>query len=97
MGLNRRLLQFQLLDETKLVYHSEPIWRNGELVGRITSGAYCHTLGAPMGLWYVERLGAADPLPVLSGEYEIEVACEPVPARAFVRPPYDPGGERVRA
>jgi glycine cleavage system aminomethyltransferase T len=50
-----------------------------------------------MGLGYVERLGAADALPVLSQEYEIEVACERVPARAFVRPPYDPGSERVRA
>jgi hypothetical protein len=50
-----------------------------------------------MGLGYVEQLGAADALPVSSQEYEIEIACERVPARAFVRPPYDPGGERFRA
>ena len=33
---------------------------------------------------------------VNSGRYEIEVACERIPARASLRPLYDPKAERVR-
>ena len=35
-----------------LLYHDEPVWRDGP-VGRITSGAYGHTLGRAVGLGYV--------------------------------------------
>ena len=41
----RRLLQFRLTDPKPLLYHEEPIWRDGQLVGRTTSGMYGHTLG----------------------------------------------------
>ena len=48
-GVPRQLLQFLLKDPEPLIYHNEPIWRDGELVGHITSGAYGHTLGAAVG------------------------------------------------
>ena len=41
---------FVLDDPEPLLYHDEPIWRDGALVGRITSGAYGHTLGRAVGL-----------------------------------------------
>jgi 4-methylaminobutanoate oxidase (formaldehyde-forming) len=34
---------------------------------------------------------------VNGGSYEIEVAGEMIPARASLRPMYDPAGERVRS
>ena len=52
-GLPKRLLQFKLRDPEPLLYHNEPIWRNDEIVGHITSGAYGHSLGACIGLGYV--------------------------------------------
>ena len=49
-GLSRRLAVFTLDDPEPLMYHNEPIWRDGELVGRITSGAFGHTIGRSIGL-----------------------------------------------
>jgi len=80
----------------RLLYHNEPIWRNGALVGRISSGMFGHTLGTSLGLGYVSNGGG----PVSSewiaaGEYEVEVAAERVPARVSLRAVYDPARERV--
>ena len=88
---------FTLDDPEPLLYHDEPIWRDGVLVGRITSGAYGHTLGRAVGLGYVAppRRRHATPF-VRAGRWELEVAGERVPARAQLRPPHDPKGLRVR-
>jgi len=40
--------------------------------------------------------GVTDADYVLSGTYEIEVACERLPADVSLRPLYDPSGERIR-
>ena len=44
-GLERRLVQFLLKDPQPLLYHNEPIWRDNEIVGFVSSGMYGHTLG----------------------------------------------------
>ena len=36
-------------DYDKLLYHNEPIWRDGVIVGSITSGAFGHTIDASLG------------------------------------------------
>jgi 4-methylaminobutanoate oxidase (formaldehyde-forming) len=95
--LRRRLVVFTLEDPEPLLYHDEPVWRDGELVGRITSGAYGHTLGRAVGLGYVERADGVTDAFVETGRWELEVACERVPARAQLTPPYDPESRRVRA
>ncbi len=95
-GLKRQLVQFRLTDPGPLLYHNEPIWRDGELVGHITSGAYGHTLGGCIGLGYVWLGDGEVPTDVVSGRYEIEVACERVPAEASLRPMYDPDNSRIR-
>jgi 4-methylaminobutanoate oxidase (formaldehyde-forming) len=95
-GVSKRLLQFLLRDPEPLIYHNEPVWRDGKLVGHITSGAYGHSLGGCIGLGYVE----VDPGTVTSdmqaGDFEIEVAGVRVPAEASLRPLYDPRNERIR-
>ena len=95
-GLSRRLLQLCLNDPVPLIYHNEPIWRDGELVGHITSGAYGHILGGAVGLGYVSSEPGASDEAVLSGQYEVEVACERFPAQVSLRPLYDPDNAQIR-
>jgi 4-methylaminobutanoate oxidase (formaldehyde-forming) len=95
--LTRRLVVLVLDDPEPLLYHAEPIWRDGVLVGRVSSGAYGHTLGRAIGLGWVNHPdGVTDQL-VESGRWEVEVACERVPAHAQLAPPYDPKSLRVRS
>ena len=96
-GVRQRLVQFALGDPAKLLFHNEPIWRNGALVGRITSGMYGHFLDASLGMGYVANdLGVADEAFVTGGSYEIEVAGERVPATASLQPFFDPKSLRVK-
>jgi glycine cleavage system T protein len=95
--LARRLVVFVLDDAEPLLYHDEPIWRDGALVGRIASGAYGHTVGRSVGLGWVSHPGGVTDAFVTAGRWEIEIACERRPARAQLAPPYDPKSLRVRA
>lgn len=96
-GLKRRLVNVALSDPGKLLYHNEPIWRDGVLVGRITSGMFGHTIGKPLGMGYVENAqGLATAGFIKDGRYEIEVAGERIPADVQLRPFYDPANLRVK-
>ena len=94
-GLERRLVQFRLTDPEPLLYHNEPILRDGRIVGHLSSGAYGHHLGGAIGLGYVPCAGesVAD---LLESGWEIDVMGVRVRAQAAVKPMYDAGGERVR-
>ena len=92
----RRLVQFLLEDPEPLVYHNEPIYRDGERVGLVTSAMYGHTLGAAVALGYVARAEGVTPEWVARGAYELELADRRVRARASLEPLYDPGNERIR-
>ena len=94
--VKKRLVQFVLEDPEVLLYHNEPIWRDNEIVGFITSGMFGHTLGAAIGLGYVNHADGVTPEYIQSGRYEIEVAGERIPARASLRPLYDPENERIK-
>ena len=97
-GLTRRLVQFQLEDTAPMLYHDEPIWRNGEIVGRLTSGSYGHSIGSAIGLGYVSQDGAIiDKAFVDDGTFEIEVAGQRFAARASLSPLYDPKSLRVKS
>jgi 4-methylaminobutanoate oxidase (formaldehyde-forming) len=95
-GVKRRLVAFALDDSGPLLYHDEPIWRDGEIVGSTTSGMFGHTLGCSIGLGYVSHEGGVDADFINSGSYEIEIACERYPAKASLQSFYDPRNERVR-
>lgn len=94
-GLNRRMLQFKLTDPEPLLYHNEPILRDGELVGYLSSGGYGHTLGGAMGLGYVPCKSETS-VDVLASSYEIDVMGTKVSAQASLKPMYDPKSERVK-
>ncbi|MEM7505640.1 MAG: FAD-dependent oxidoreductase [Pseudomonadota bacterium] len=94
-GLSRRLMQFKLTDAGPMLYHNEPIWRDGEMVGYLSSGNYGHHLGAAIGLGYVPGQGEK-PAEMLASTYEIEIAGTRVAAEASLKPMYDPKSERVK-
>ena len=94
-GLENRMLQFKLTDAEPLLYHNEPIVRDGEIVGYLSSGAYGHHLGGAMGLGYVPSKGEK-PADVLASTYEIDVMGTRVKAEASLKPMYDPASERVK-
>jgi len=93
----RRLVGFALQDPSRLLYHNEPIWRDGVLVGRTTSAMFGHTVGASVALGLVRCAEGVTPEWVATGRFEIEVARERLPARASLRPFHDPTGARMRA
>ena len=94
---SRRLLHFAIDDAGAMLHHDEPIWRDGERMGLVTSGAWGYTVDAAVGLGWAERAdGAIDASWVRAGRWEIEIAGERFPARASLRAFYDPKSERVK-
>jgi glycine cleavage system aminomethyltransferase T len=96
-GLERRLLQFRLVDPEPLLHGNEPIYRDDRLAGYIASGAYGHALGAAIGLGYVGCDAAETSAAVTASRYEIDIAGDRVAAKAAHRPMHDPSGDRLRA
>ena len=94
--LRKRLVMFKLRDPEPVLFHEEPIWMNGEIVGYISSGAYGFTLGASVGMGYVRHQDGVTKDLVKSAEWEIEIACERHAAEASLSAFFDPRGERVK-
>jgi 4-methylaminobutanoate oxidase (formaldehyde-forming) len=96
-GIKRRLATFVLEDADRMLYHNEPIWRDGELVGRTTSGMFGHTIGRAIAFGYVEDHGrTVAPDFLRTGSYEIEVAGDRMPARCTMGALYDPKSARIK-
>jgi 4-methylaminobutanoate oxidase (formaldehyde-forming) len=85
-----------LEDPAPLLYHDEPLWRDGRLVGSTCSGMFGHTLGRAVGLAWVENPAGVGPAWLDSGRWEVEIACDRHPVRASLRSLYDPARKRVR-
>ena len=92
----RRLVQFLLEEPSALLYHNEPIYRDGAINGYTTSAMYGHTLGAAVALGYLECPDGVSDEFVRSGHYEILVNTRSIPARASLVPLYDPKNLRIR-
>ena len=96
-GLAKRLTFFAVDDPEVVLLGRETIYRNGERVGWLTSGGFGHTVGQALGMGYVRNKAGVDREFLTGGEYELEVACERVPASLSLQPAYDPKSERVKA
>ncbi|MEW9919902.1 FAD-dependent oxidoreductase [Marimonas sp. MJW-29] len=94
-GLKARMVQFRLTDPEPLLYHNEPVLRDGQIVGFLSSGAYGHALGGAIGMGYVPCEGESA-AQVLASSYEIDVAGTRVRAEASLKPMYDPAAERTK-
>ena len=98
--LAKRLVQVMLQDastQAPLLYHEEPIIRDGVIVGSIKSGAWGHRLGRSIGMGYVSCEAGVTKEWLESGRWEIEVACQPFPAAVQLQPWYDPKNERIKS
>jgi len=93
----RRLVQFLLEDPEPMVYHNEPIYRDAERVGFVTSAMFGHTLGAAVALGYVAHPDGCSDSFINAGRYEIELADRRVGARASLAPRDGPKNRRARA
>ena len=96
----KRMVAISLKDDgadTPLMYHEEPIYRNGEMVGATTSGSWGHRLGKSLALGYIHHDGGVTKDFVDDGDYEVEIAWQRYPADVQLRPFYDPKSERVKA
>jgi len=80
-----------------LLYHHEPILREGRRVGEMRAGAYEDTLGGAVGLGVLEDEGGITQALIDTGGFEIEIAGTCDPATASLRPMYDPDRARIKS
>ena len=96
-GRSRRVVGIRLDEPEPLLLGGEPVLAGGAYVGRVTSAAYGHTLGAAVGLVLLEAPPAALEALVAAARVEVDVAGERVPATLSTAPFYDPSGARLRS
>lgn len=91
-GVTRRLACLVVADPRAVCLGSEPVWLDGAVVSRVTSGGYGHTVGRSIAYAYLPADRAKAGTPV-----EVELFGERYAAEVGPRVLYDPRGERVRA
>jgi dimethylglycine dehydrogenase len=67
----------------------EPIFKDGQGIGRVTSGAYGYTVGMSLALGYVKNAAPGD-------EVEVMVLGRPHKATILSQPPFDADGKILR-
>jgi 4-methylaminobutanoate oxidase (formaldehyde-forming) len=95
----KRMVTLALTDNTEqapLIYHEEPIYRDGRIVGSTTSGAWGHRVEKSLGLGYVHNSDGVSPDWLRAGHWEVELAWERYPITVQLQPFYDPRGERLQ-
>jgi 4-methylaminobutanoate oxidase (formaldehyde-forming) len=98
--LPKRLVCLALEDTSAsapMIYHEEPLYRNGVIVGSTTSGAWGHRVNRSLGLGYVKNAEGVSKDWVDSGKWEVELAWKRYPATVQLSSFYDPKGERIKA
>ncbi len=94
--LTRRLVQVLVGDPDVMLYHAEPVLRDGKPVGYVRAASYGHTLGGAVGLSMVGSGEPVDKAWLDGAEWEVEVAGRLYPARPSLRPLYDPTNAKIK-
>ena len=84
------------LDDGPYLLRNEPIWKDGALVGHVTSGAWGFRVGASLGMAVLRRPGGVSADWLASGGFEVEVAGERHAVTLQFGCHYDPQGARLR-
>ena len=92
----KRLIQFRLEDPDLMLYHDEPIRRDGQIAGRVSSAMWSYTEDRCLAMGYLNHDGGVTQDWLDDGRFEIEVALQPVAATPSIRSFYDPRSQRVR-
>ena len=91
-GGKLRLATFAVEADDADAIGDEPIWRNGKVIGWVTSGGYGHCVGKSLAMGYIEKEHAD-----AQDGFEIEIIGEKRPAVRLAAPPYDPTGAAMRS
>lgn len=94
--LKKRLLQILVKDPDAMLFHAEPVLRDGKPVGYIRAASYGHTLGGAVGLAMISAEVAIDAKWIEAGRWEVQIANDRFPAVASLKPLYDPENKRVK-
>jgi len=95
-GVRRKMVLFTLNDSDPMLHGNEPIYRDGEFMGTLTSGAYGFKIGSAVGMGYLCNTDEITADWIDAGKYEIMVEGKRVPAAVHLKSPYDPGNERTK-
>ena len=90
-GSGRRLTTLVVEADDADVGGDEPILRNGDVVGWVTSGGYAHHAQASVAMGYMPQDLAAS-----GTTLEVEIMGQPRAARVQAEPLFDPKAERMR-
>jgi glycine cleavage system aminomethyltransferase T len=80
-----------------MMYHEEPVYRDGILVGSTTSGAWGHRVGKSLAIALVKNQNGVTAEWLASGQWEVEIAWKRQKAIVQLQSFYDPKGERIKA
>lgn len=90
-GRRQQLSTFVVDADATDPFGGEAVFRDGELVGYVTSGGFGHCIGESLALGYLKPEAVSADV-----EYEIEILGEKRPAILSPRPRLDPDGLRMR-
>jgi len=76
--------------------HDETIWKDGALVGYVTSGGWGHRLGQMVGLATLHQDGGVTKDWIDEGGFTVRIAGQDFAITAQLAPFYDPKGEKMR-
>ncbi len=81
------LCSIKLNDGNALLHHNEPVLRNGEILGFITSGAFAYAQEASVGLCLLSPPAGLDGKAALtSGDYVVVIEGRQIPATLSMKP-----------
>ncbi len=94
--LTKKLVQILVTEPEPMMFHAEPVLRNGKPVGYIRAASYGHTLGGAVGLAMIEAGEALTAAFCEAGTWEVEIAGTRHPAKASLKPLYDPTNAKIK-
>ncbi|HTL35377.1 MAG TPA: FAD-dependent oxidoreductase [Kofleriaceae bacterium] len=94
--LKKRLLQILVKDPEPMLFHAEPVRRNGKVLGYIRAASYGHTIGGAVGLAMITNDEPIDGKWIEAGTWEVEIAGTLYPAIASLKPLYDAENKKVK-
>jgi 4-methylaminobutanoate oxidase (formaldehyde-forming) len=94
--LKKKLACFTVEDSGVVLLGRETILRNGEFAGYLTSAGFGYSVGKSIGFGYVRHADGVNDDYLSSGNYELVVATERVPATLHLEPLYDAANARIK-
>jgi 4-methylaminobutanoate oxidase (formaldehyde-forming) len=91
------MVQVLVDDALPQLFHGEIVHRNEVAVGYVRAASYGFTLGGAVGLAMVTSNEPVSRDWVNAGTWEVDIAGQRFPAKASIRPMYDPTASRIKA